>query len=554
MSEKPGVVQVGQLPSVSPEKNETMPEAPASTATTTSIPSPPPKKPKLSKAERRALQEKQRAAKLASKAAGGGGGGTKTKPSPVVLQAILVDDQKPFPKQSSYNWDTHSLDTAAFTAVTTTTAVNHKKEVSATAAAATLVEKGTTHTISVPLVAHLEPYVDPTRVFDTGAVLRHVTSPTASSSLPGMLQLHPAVLALGYQYATRTLRGGNARCRAMLQCYSVVLADFVVTPPQSPPPQSLVSNQHHHKHTHTKKKRAVDLRYTVDHVILKPAFQFWTADCRQHSVSMGNAFSFLKTAVNSLDRDLSWDRMLETLLATIAAYVRERIEYAISAIAETACTKLLHDADEVLLTFGYSEAVLAVLEQAAVTGKKFRVVIVDSPPFHEGRRLLQKLLLRNDDDDDPSTTTTTTTATRIDCCYIHLHGLTYVLESVSKVLLGAAALQSDGSVTGRVGTAVVAMAAHNRNIPVLVCAETYKISSRVQLDSLTSNELGPTTTTTTTDPDETKDGTGLPKTLNLLYDLTPASYVSGIVTELGIIPPSSVSVLLREMNQTNLKL
>ena len=36
--------------------------------------------------------------------------------------------------------------------------------------------------------------------------------------------------------------------------------------------------------------------------------------------------------------------------------------------------------------------------------------------------------------------------------------------------------------------------------------------------------------------------------LNLLYDLTPSEFVSGIVTEMGILPPTSVAVLLREMN------
>jgi translation initiation factor eIF-2B subunit delta len=30
--------------------------------------------------------------------------------------------------------------------------------------------------------------------------------------------------------------------------------------------------------------------------------------------------------------------------------------------------------------------------------------------------------------------------------------------------------------------------------------------------------------------------------------VTPSEFVSGIVTEVGIIPPSSVAVLLREMN------
>lgn len=41
---------------------------------------------------------------------------------------------------------------------------------------------------------------------------------------------------------------------------------------------------------------------------------------------------------------------------------------------------------------------------------------------------------------------------------------------------------------------------------------------------------------------ENDDDSGV-KHLHLLYDLTPAAYVSGIVTELGIV------LLLREMNQ-----
>ena len=38
------------------------------------------------------------------------------------------------------------------------------------------------------------------------------------------------------------------------------------------------------------------------------------------------------------------------------------------------------------------------------------------------------------------------------------------------------------------------------------------------------------------------------KLLNLMYDLTPSDFVTGIVTEVGILPPSSVAVLLREMS------
>ena len=92
---------------------------------------------------------------------------------------------------------------------------------------------------------------------------------------------------------------------------------------------------------------------------------------------------------------------------------------------------------------------------------------------------------------------------------------------------------------------------------MLFCCESYKISNRVQLESFTGNELG--------NPDDVAnigygqksywlDGWGqekLLKLLNLIYDLTPSEFVSGIITELGILPPTSVAVLLREMNLSN---
>ena len=42
----------------------------------------------------------------------------------------------------------------------------------------------------------------------------------------------------------------------------------------------------------------------------------------------------------------------------------------------------------------------------------------------------------------------------------------------------------------RVGTAAVAMVSEGAGRPVLICCETYKFAERVQLDSITANELG----------------------------------------------------------------
>jgi translation initiation factor eIF-2B subunit delta len=115
------------------------------------------------------------------------------------------------------------------------------------------------------------------------------------------------------------------------------------------------------------------------------------------------------------------------------------------------------------------------------------------------------------------------------------------------------------------------MMARRFNIPAIFCCETYKFSDKVQLDSICWNEIG--------DPSELTRGhhaatgaaaaaaaaqgppaaagaavaaaaaTRQPKLLNIRYDLTPMRYVSLVITEVGMIPPTSVPVLIREYNK-----
>jgi translation initiation factor eIF-2B subunit delta len=70
-------------------------------------------------------------------------------------------------------------------------------------------------------------------------------------------------------------------------------------------------------------------------------------------------------------------------------------------------------------------------------------------PSLAGRALLQQLLEAG-----------------LTCSYIHISALSYIMPQVTKVFLGAEAVTANGSVKSRVGTAAVAMVAHEWNIPV----------------------------------------------------------------------------------------
>lgn len=224
--------------------------------------------------------------------------------------------------------------------------------------------------------------------------------------------------------------------------------------------------------------------------------------------------------------------------------MQERIEFADEVITSHGVSKI-HNGD-VILTYATSHVVEMILSRAHAEAKQFRVIIVDSRPKLEGKELLRRLVQRG-----------------IQCTYIMINALSYVMKDVSKVFLGAAALLSNGSVISRVGSAVVSMMAKVHSVPVLVCCETYKFHEMVKLDSIGFNELG--------DPDDLmttgsssgagggesaassvlvhwRDMTNL-KLLNLVFDLTPVELVTMVISEIGLIPPTSVPVILREYHK-----
>jgi translation initiation factor 2B subunit (eIF-2B alpha/beta/delta family) len=47
-------------------------------------------------------------------------------------------------------------------------------------------------------------------------------------------------------------------------------------------------------------------------------------------------------------------------------------------------------------------------------------------------------------------------------------------------------------------------------------------------------------------PQESADAAGGVAAINLAYDAMPIDFITGIVTEFGLIPPTSVPVILRE--------
>ncbi|KAF5320774.1 hypothetical protein D9619_001019 [Psilocybe cf. subviscida] len=319
--------------------------------------------------------------------------------------------------------------------------------------------------------------------------------------------IHPAIVRLGLLFSDFKICGSNARCIAMLTAFKQVIQDY------STPSHNTLSR---HLMTH--------LSPQITHLVT----------ARPMSVTMGNAIRELKVEISGIDIDMIEQDAKNTINSWIDTYIRDRITTADKVIQELAGNKI-KDGD-VILTYARSSAVEKVLLAAQEDGKKFSVVVVDSKPLLEGKELLKSL---------------TRGPNPIPCTYALLPALPSLLPEVTMVLVGAHALFSNGAVYSRAGTAMVAMMAKTNSVPVVVCCETYKFSDGVMVDGFSKNELAPPSIIQR-DMKQTVIPSLELEMLNPLYDLTPPTYITAVVTEVGLIPPSSISSIPLALGRASL--
>ncbi|XP_023001799.1 translation initiation factor eIF-2B subunit delta-like isoform X1 [Cucurbita maxima] len=455
-------------------------------------------KAKTTKAERRALQEAQRAAKVSAKGETNKSG---TAPGKTVKQPSAMKDSTAAPSVAST--DKRGGDRT----------LDKERKKDAPHPRMQFDDKNRVEK------AKKRAVFNQTEARNRVELFRHLPQYEQGTQLPDLVSkffqldtIHPAIYKVGLQYMAGDICGGNARCIAMLHAFQQAIKDYS-TPPQ--------------------KSLGRDLTAKIG------GYVSFFNECRPLSVSMGNSIRFLKNRIAKLPVNLLESEVKATLCSDIDRFINEKIIIADEVIVRHAATKI-RDGD-VLLTYGSSCAVEMLLLYAHELGKEFRVVVVDSRPKLEGQALLRRLI-----------------ASGLKCTYTHINAISYVMHEVTRVFLGAAAVLSNGTVYSRVGTAGVAMVANAFHVPVLICCEAYKFHERVQLDSICFNELG--------DPDAISKVPGRKdvnyldnltakeqlQCLNLMYDATPSDYVSMIVTDYGMIPPTSVPVIVREYRREHL--
>jgi len=215
---------------------------------------------------------------------------------------------------------------------------------------------------------------------------------------------------------------------------------------------------------------------------------------------------------------------LEELKKVIRGIVGEVLQRVIEETEEAAeiAARRLEDGD-VVVTQSHSRSVVRALEKAAAMGKKIEVIVAESRPLLDGLE-----------------TAKTLARVGIPVTLIVDSAARFVMKDATRVILGADAVMADGSVVARTGAGLVALAANEARVRVIVVAGTYKLyPETVYGATIETPALGDEIV-----PEELREK-GV-RGYAPLFEHIPPHLIDALATERGVIAPEAVPLLIKE--------
>jgi methylthioribose-1-phosphate isomerase len=238
----------------------------------------------------------------------------------------------------------------------------------------------------------------------------------------------------------------------------------------------------------------------------------WALD-RMGNRAQQNGFGSIK----DLKKDLVGEA--RRILAEDVA-INRRLGQIGQKVIKDKATILTHCNAGALATGGYGTA-LGVIRAAKEAGKKIRVVADETRPFLQGARLTAWELVK---EQIPVTLITDSMA-----------GYFMKQGAIDLVLVGADRIAANGDTANKIGTYSLAVLAKEHGLPFYVAAPCSTIDHQtatgqdIPIEERASEEV--------THVGGRRMAAEGVKVLNPAFDVTPHTYLSGIITEKGILPP-----------------
>jgi len=238
---------------------------------------------------------------------------------------------------------------------------------------------------------------------------------------------------------------------------------------------------------------------------------------RETEPLMRNAIRWI---MNRVDKNNS--KKVKDIVKTVSSSVNQflnNLERSREEIATIGANRIRNGS--VIFTHCHSSTVTYMLQKAKQQGKIFEVICTETRPIFQGRKTAKEMLGL-----DLKTTMIVDSAAR------------HFMNQADIVLVGSDAITSEGNVINKIGTSLIALAAHEARTPFYVVSELLKFDpATIHGDYEKIEER---------DPSEVwKDP---PKKLiirNPAFDVTRRDYIHGIICEEGIISPHSTMEVVR---------
>jgi ribose 1,5-bisphosphate isomerase len=227
----------------------------------------------------------------------------------------------------------------------------------------------------------------------------------------------------------------------------------------------------------------------------------------------------LRMIINKVEKseERNVKRLAETVTLSSEQFLKD-LEESNRKIAEIGARRIKNDS--AILMHCHSSTVTNLLRRAKHDGKTFEVICTETRPAFQGQIAAKELLELG-----IKTTFIIDSATR------------FFMNQVDLVVVGADAITSEGNVINKIGTSIVALAAHEARTPFYVVSELLKFDPATMYGDYEKIEER--------SPSEIwKDA---PKSLmvrNPAFDVTRRDFIHGIICEGGIISPHSITEVM----------
>jgi len=227
----------------------------------------------------------------------------------------------------------------------------------------------------------------------------------------------------------------------------------------------------------------------------------------------------LRMIINKVEKseERNVKRLAETVTLTSEQFLKD-LEESNRKIAEIGARRIKNHST--ILTHCHSSTVTNLLKRAKHDGKTFEVICTESRPAFQGQVTAKELLELG-----IKTTFIIDSATR------------FFMNEVDLVVVGADAITSEGNVINKIGTSIVALAAHEARTPFYVVSELLKFDPATMYGDYEKIEER--------SPSEIwKDAPKDLEVRNPAFDVTRRDFIHGIICEEGMISPHSITEVM----------